>query len=179
MNGDLKSPVPCTGLHLIAPASTGSRPVYSRTSLLEWARHGWLALWLCRLEAIGLIAGLLSAAAFPIAAALLQHPPPGQVEDPVGAVGTQQPSAGREQLTEPAPDNWSSDELIQPVLLRRIERIGLALLAACGSVAIGWTCLMLDHLTRHHFSRRFQTIAVLVWTLFVAAIAWLFASLAT
>jgi hypothetical protein len=71
------------------------------------------------------------------------------------------------------------DEANERLLLARTEQTGLVLLAVCGTIAIGWSCLMLDHLTRHHFSRRFQTIAALVWILFVAAIVWLFASLAT
>lgn len=68
---------------------------------------------------------------------------------------------------------------LQPLLLARTERTGLMLLAACGSIAIAWSCLKLDHLTRHHFSRRVQTIAALAWALFVAAILWLLSGLAT
>lgn len=55
-------------------------------------------------------------------------------------------------------------------LLVRIEEVLLGLFSVAGSVAIVWACLVLDHKTRHHFSRRFQTLAVAVWLLFGAGV---------
>jgi hypothetical protein len=39
----------------------------------------------------------------------------------------------------------------------------LGLAAVAGTVAIVWFKLLLDHKTRHHFSRRFQMLAVGMW----------------
>lgn len=55
--------------------------------------------------------------------------------------------------------------------LKRVESLLLGLVAAVGSVAIAWLCLVLDHKTRHHFSRRFQTLAIAVWILFGLSVA--------
>ncbi len=59
--------------------------------------------------------------------------------------------------------------------LKRIEQLMLILVAATGTVSIVWLFLVLDHKTRHHFSRRFQSIAVLAWIamgIAISAIWW-------
>ena len=46
-----------------------------------------------------------------------------------------------------------------------------------GTVTIAWGCLALDHLTRHHFSRRLQALSLLVWTVLGVCTIWLLARL--
>lgn len=55
-------------------------------------------------------------------------------------------------------------------IMVRVEKAMLALAAVVGSVGIVWFSLMLDHKTRHHFSRRFQMLAAAMWLVMGIAI---------
>jgi|GEM_PF-5478989 len=48
-------------------------------------------------------------------------------------------------------------------IFARVETAMLGLAAVAGTIAIVWFKLLLDHKTRHHFSRRFQMLAVAMW----------------
>ncbi len=48
-------------------------------------------------------------------------------------------------------------------IMARVEKAMLALAAVVGTVGIVWFSLLLDHKTRHHFSRRFQMLAAAMW----------------
>lgn len=84
---------------------------------------------------------------------------------------------------EEAPDGWKeavaglpagsgSGSTREQVILQRLEEVALVMLGVCGTIAIAWGCLVLDHLTRHHFSRRLQALALLVWAALSALVLW-------
>jgi hypothetical protein len=161
---------------------TPGRPL-RRPSLLARAREGVYARSLGWIEVVWLVfaavAGIASLwpawQATPLSvSATLASWQDGEGDE---ASGDHREENGALELTRPATAVGELDPSLQPVLLNRIERLGLVLLAACGTIAIGWICLLLDHQTRHHFSRRFQTLAVLAWLVFAALVVWVFAGL--